>query len=73
MEDRFKSYFKQIGNNIRKYRKAKHWTQQELADEVGMSRGYLSQIEASTNKAMLSVYMLIAIAEALDIAPRELL
>ncbi|MEA5002705.1 MAG: helix-turn-helix transcriptional regulator [Christensenella sp.] len=73
MEDRYKSYFKQIGNDIRKYRKAKQWTQQELADEVGMSRGYLSQIEASTNKAMLSVYMLIAIAEALGVAPRELL
>ena len=73
MEDRYKHYFKRIGNNIKKYRKEQRLTQQQLADKVGMSRGYLSQIEASTNKAMLSVYMLIAIAEELKIEPKELL
>lgn len=73
MEDRYKAHFKKIGNNIRKYRKVMCMTQQALADKVGMSRGYLSQIEAATPKAMLSVYMLLAISEALEIPASKLL
>jgi len=36
---------KRVGDNIRKYRTEKGWTQEELADHAGLHRAYIGQIE----------------------------
>jgi len=38
--------YKSIGIKIAKYRKERHMTQEELANGVGVSYGYITQIEA---------------------------
>jgi len=35
-----------LGNNVREVRQRKKWTQQELADECGVSRPRISEIES---------------------------
>lgn len=52
-----------IGQRVREYREAGGETQQELADRVGYSRSYITQIESGA-KAANSRKVLIALAEA---------
>lgn len=54
-----------IGLNIRKYRKQKKISQIELAVEVGIDRGYLSEIE--NGHANPSISILLAVADSLHI------
>lgn len=55
---------------IKEHRKAKGWTLDRLAEEVGTSKGYLSDIERGNRTA--SVTMLRDIAAALGIKEQEL-
>ena len=57
-------YFK-LGQRIRKYRKAMHMTQEELADKVSISLPHMSHIETGNTK--LSLPVLVKIAEALSV------
>ena len=36
---------KRVGSNIRKYRKEKGWSQEQLAFEANLHRAYIGQIE----------------------------
>lgn len=60
-----------LGANIRRYRKLKGMTQEELAHEVGMERSYISDLERGTRNP--SVRALGRLAEALSISPKQLL
>ncbi|WP_313349107.1 helix-turn-helix transcriptional regulator [Paracoccus sp. (in: a-proteobacteria)] len=55
---------------IKEHRKAKSWTLDRLAEEVGTSKGYLSDIERGNRTA--SVPMLRDIASALGVKEQEL-
>ena len=53
-----------IGQRIRKFRKANSFSQEELAEKVGISTTHMSHIETGTTK--LSLPVIIDIANALD-------
>lgn len=57
-------YKKIIGANIKKYRKAKHLTQEQAAEKCGISSFYFCQIEQGHKRPALDTF--INIAEGLD-------
>lgn len=62
--------YKNIGLNIKKYRKAKGLTQQQLADKLGMSLNFIGKIEVGYDRP--SLYTIIDISNCLDV-PLEVL
>lgn len=58
--------------NIRKHRKAKKMTQQELADAAGLSHGYIREIESFTMASSFSLDAAERIANGLNIDIKEL-
>lgn len=60
-----------LGKNVRKYRKIKGLTQEQLALDAEMERSYVSDLERGTRNP--SVKAVGRIAEALDIEPHLLL
>ena len=59
-------YYGIIRENIRKYRKQKNLTQQNLADMTDMSREYICDIENKNRNKHLTISVLSIISEALD-------
>jgi transcriptional regulator with XRE-family HTH domain len=55
----------QIGMNIRRHRKARHWTQERLAEETGLSTYFIGSVERG--QAALSLRSLDRIARALHL------
>lgn len=51
-----------IGQRIRKVRKAKGWSQERLAEQVGISVTHMSHIETGNTKLSLEVFNDITIA-----------
>lgn len=64
--------FKRIGRRIAQLRQRFGWTQQRLADDVGISLSYLSKIEAAHSRKVYSLCVLFAIADALHVEAKEL-
>lgn len=64
------NYF-EIGQRIRKYRKALDFSQEELAEKVGISTTHMSHIETGNTKLSLSV--LVSIATVLEVRTDDLL
>lgn len=60
-----------LGTNVRRARKVKGLSQEELALEAGMKRSYLSDLERGTRNP--TVRALGRIARALGVEPGELL
>lgn len=60
-----------IGQRIRKFRKAKRLSQEELAELVGISTTHMSHIETGNTK--LSLNVLVDIAAALNVLADDLL
>ncbi|WP_311270695.1 helix-turn-helix transcriptional regulator [Sphingobium sp. WCS2017Hpa-17] len=60
-----------LGTNVRRYRKLKGMTQEQLALDTGMERSYVSDLERGTRNP--SVRALGRLAEALGIEPKSLL
>lgn len=60
-----------LGKNICKFRKAKGYSQNELAEIVDISREHLAKLE--TAKRRISLKLLFKIADALEITEKELL
>lgn len=61
----------EIGQRIRKFRKASSLSQEELAEKVGISVTHMSHIETGNTKLSLEVF--VNIATVLDIQTDELL
>lgn len=61
-----------IGSYVRKLRKAKRMTQQELAKKAGIARSYISRLEDNQYQHP-SAEMLMVLAKALEISLIELL
>lgn len=62
---------RQVGRRIGALREARGWTQEELAEKVGVSARYLQSIEAGTEN--LTLDSLAKIGNALRVEARELL
>lgn len=63
----------QLGLNIAYYRKLLGYTQEELAEEVDLSRSYVSAIEAPNGVKAVSLEVLFDIAKVLRVEPSKLL
>jgi len=61
----------EIGQRIRKFRKACNFSQEQLAEKVGISITHMSHIETGNTKLSLSVF--VDIANALSVRTDELL
>ena len=61
----------EIGQRIRKIRKARGISQEQLAEKIGISTTHMSHIETANTKLSLSVF--VSIAEALDVRTDALL
>jgi len=59
-----------LSQNIKRYRQRKGWTQAKLAEEMGISTNYLSDIE--TKRGWVSPLSLVNLANALEIDVFEL-
>ena len=59
--------YRQIAKKIVYYRIRKGLSQDELADKIGISKSYLSKIEAPNSAKTFSLDVLFAIADGLDV------
>lgn len=64
-------YYNIVRSNIRKYRREKKYTQQNLAEEVGISTDYLTEIESTKKNKSFSIAVLGRIADALEVDIRN--
>ena len=64
-------YLAQLGENIRKIRNQRGYSQEEFAEIAGFSRSYYTEIE--TGKRNISVLNLVKIAEALKVDWSEIM
>ena len=70
---KYEEQYKKIGQNISKYRKQKGLSQEELANGVGISYSYITQIEAPSVVKKMSLEVLFDIADYLKIDIKDLL
>ncbi len=62
---------RQLGLNVRRIRKERGWSQEELAFESGLHRTYISGIERGARNP--TVLVIEKLAEALSVTPAHLL
>ncbi len=62
-----------ISYNIRKYRKEKQYTQEELAEFADISYDFMRRIESSQGKCGFSVFTLYKISLALNVSVDDLM
>lgn len=60
-------YYDIIRDNIKKYRKEKNLTQQDLADLAGISRQYVTDIENENRNKHITISILGRIADAMNV------
>lgn len=63
-------FYKQLGLNIKKLRKERNLTQQQLADKIGIGLNFMGKIEVAFSKPSLDT--IIEIANALNVTVSEL-
>mgnify|MGYP004467691749 FL=1 len=73
MNQKHTKEYKIIGQAIKKYRKNKGFTQEQLADKVSISMSYLTKIEAPNCDQPFSLEVVFDIAEVLEIPAHILL
>ena len=71
MDEKRIRQFRELGLTISYYRKLKGLTQSELAQNVGLSRTHISNIEAPQVRTSLSLESLFDIADALDVPVKD--
>jgi transcriptional regulator with XRE-family HTH domain len=62
---------RRVGQNVRKYRETKGWSQEEFADQCGLHRTYISGVERGVRNP--TVVVLAKIAKALKVSAGQLL
>ena len=73
MKSIYAEQYRQIGLKIAYYRKLRGLTQEELAEQVGLTPAYIGHLEAPNISKALSLDTLFDIAVALDVAPQKFL
>lgn len=64
------NFYKKLGLNIKKLRKEKNLTQQQLADKIGKGLNFIGKIEVAYSKPSLDT--IINIADALNVTVSKL-
>lgn len=59
--------YREIGRRISFYRTMRGLSQEELAANIGISKSYLSKIEAVNSEVEFSLYVLFSIADGLKL------
>ena len=62
--------YKELGAKVRRYRKAKHYSTAELADRLGVSAGFINNLENGRND-VFKLELLINILKELDLPLEE--
>jgi transcriptional regulator with XRE-family HTH domain len=65
------NYSKRLGENMRKLRVRRGWSQEHLAEVSGLHRTYISGVERGVRNPTLSI--IVQIAAALKVTPAVLL
>lgn len=73
MKQLYAEKYRQIGLKIAYYRRFRGLTQEELAEQVGLSPAFIGHLEAPNITKALSLDTLFDIAKALDISPHKFL
>ena len=73
MKDIYKEQYLQIGLKIAYYRKLRGLTQEELAEQVGVTPAFIGHLEAPNILKALSLDTLFDIAAVLDVPPYKFL
>lgn len=73
MEQKHADKYRIIGQTIKKYRKLKNLTQEQLADKASISISYLTKIEAPNCDQPFSLEVILDISEVLDVSVHQLL
>ena len=73
MKSVYAEQYRQIGLKIAYYRKLRGLTQEELAEQVGLTPAYIDHLEAPNISKALSLDTLFDIAAVLDVAPQKFL
>ena len=73
MQDEFRKNYMQIGLKVSYYRKLQGYTQEELAEKMGVATSFIGQIEAPNIHKPISLDTLFRIAKALDVLPYKFL
>ena len=73
MRDEFQMYYKMIGLKVAYYRKLRGFTQERVAEKMGVSASFIGQIEAANIAKSISLDTLFRISEALDTPPHKFL
>ena len=73
MKSIYTEQYRQIGLKIAYYRKLRGLTQEELAEQVGLTTAYIGHLEAPNISKALSLDTLFDIAAVLDVAPQKFL
>lgn len=60
-----------LAERVKRYRKERQWSQEELADRAGLHRTFVSQIERATKKSTIATVD--RIAKALEVTCGQLL
>ena len=69
----YRDKINQLGITIASIRKMRDMTQEQLAENAGIRRTFLSSIEAPGTSRSFSLEVLYAISDALDVKPGDLL
>ena len=59
-------YYVDLGRRVRKQRTALGWTQEHLAENIGVSTSFVGHVERGSRKASLET--LVSLANALDVS-----
>lgn len=62
---------KRLGENVRQARKARGWSQEELAHRSGLAVVQISRVERGVREVRLGT--ILKLVRALDVSPNELL
>ena len=73
MKSVYAEQYRQIGLKIAYYRKLRGLTQEELAEQVGLTPAYIGHLEAPNISKALALDTLFDLAAALEVAPQQFL
>ena len=73
MKTVYKEQYRQIGLKIAYYRKLRGLTQEELAEQVGVTPAFIGHLEAPNISKALSLDTLFDIAAVLEVPPHKFL
>ena len=62
---------RRLAERVKRYRKERGWSQEELADRAGLHRTFVSQIERATKRS--TIVTVDRIARALEVSCGQLL